>query len=202
MNYNGTIVNTLNGTVNFPGVCNASSLTVQQPIVSNITSVPTVSNQIGYTQTVVATGRFGIPQNSWANVNSLSVTLSTVGVYIIHGTIPVILSSISTGTPTQIIYSLSTSSNANCFTQCLSSLGYNWIHFHANNTVTDAQILCTAGTSGTSNVGNLNFYCNEAVFNCGIAAGYAAYNKLATSMPGYDTHRWTFNCRGFDTMYT
>ena len=105
--------------MNIPGTCNVASLTVQQPIVSNITSVPTVSNQIGYTQTVVATGRFGIPQNTWANVNSLSVTLSTVGVYIIVGTIPVILSSIGVGTPTQIIYSLSTSSNANdYYNQC------------------------------------------------------------------------------------
>ena len=48
----------------------------------------------------------------------------------------------------------------------------------------------------------MNFYCNEAVFNCTISAGYAAYNKLLTSIPGYDSHRWTFNCRGFDTMYT
>ena len=48
----------------------------------------------------------------------------------------------------------------NCYIQCLSTTGNNWIQFHANSTVTDAQILCTAGTSGTANVGNynLNFY--------------------------------------------
>ena len=61
----------------------ATQITVQQPIVSNITSVPTVSNQIGYTQTVVATGRVAIAQNTWTNVNSLSVTLVNLGVYII-----------------------------------------------------------------------------------------------------------------------
>ena len=83
---------------------------------------------------------------------------------------------------------LSWTSN-NCYIQALSTTGSNWLTFHANNTTTDAQILCTAGVSGTPNVGNLNFYCNEAVFNCGISAGYAGYNKLSTSMPGYDTHR-------------
>ena len=43
----------------------------------------------------------------------------------------------------------------------------------------------------------MNFYCHEAVFNCAISAGY---NKLITSFPSYDTHRWTLNCRGFDTF--
>ena len=119
-NYNGAIVNTLNGTVNFPGVCNASSLTVQQPIVSNITSVPTLNTQIGYSQTVVATGRVAIAQNTWTNVNSLSVTLVNLGVYIVVGTIPVVLSEIGGAlSATQIIYSLSTSSNANdYYNQC------------------------------------------------------------------------------------
>ena len=56
--------------------------------------------------------------------------------------------------------------NSNCYIQCLSATGNNWIEFHANNTTTDAQILCTAGTSGSSNTGNLNFYCANSVFNC------------------------------------
>ena len=89
-----------------------------------------------------------------------------------------------------------------CYIQCLSTTGNNWLTFRANNTITDGTILCTPGTSGVGNSGTLSFYCNEAVFNSAISAGYAAYNKLLTSMPGYDTHRWTFNCRGFDTMYT
>ena len=54
--------------------------------------------------------------------------------------------------------------------QCLLTIGNNWIQFCANNTPTDAQILCTAGTSGTANAGNLNFHCAEAVFNCEISA--------------------------------
>ena len=58
--------------------------------------------------------------------------------------------------------------NANCYIQCLSATGNNWIQFHANNTTTDAQILCTAGTSGGSNTGNLNFYSAYAIFNCPI----------------------------------
>ena len=91
----------------------------------------------------------------------------------------------------------------NCYIQALSTTGNNWIQFRAYNTTTDAQILCTAGSYGTPNVGNLNFYCNEAVFNCGIAAGYAGYNKLVTSMPySNDCHRWTFNCRGYDTFWS
>jgi len=53
--------------------------------------------------------------------------------------------------------------------QCQSQVGNNWIVFYANNTVSDAQILCTAGTSGTANVGNLNFYCANTVFNSAIS---------------------------------
>ena len=93
--------------------------------------------------------------------------------------------------------------NANCYIQALSATGNNWIQFRAFNTTTDAQILCTAGSYGTPNNGNLNFYCNEAVFNCGISSGYAGYNKLVASMPySNDCHRWTFNCRGYDTFWS
>ena len=35
-----------------------------------------------------------------------------------------------------------------------------------------------------------------------ISAGYVGENQLISSLPGYDTHRWTFNMRGYDTMYT
>ena len=50
----------------------------------------------------------------------MSVTLAAVRVYIVVGTIPVILSTVSGGlTATQIIFSLSTSSNSNDFyNQC------------------------------------------------------------------------------------
>ena len=35
-----------------------------------------------------------------------------------------------------------------------------------------------------------------------ISVGYYGQNKLISSLPAYDTHRLTFNMRGFDTMYT
>ena len=35
-----------------------------------------------------------------------------------------------------------------------------------------------------------------------ISAGYVGQNKLISSVPAYDTHRWTFKMRGFNTMYT
>ena len=47
--------------------------------------------------------------------------------------------------------------NTSCYTQSYSFTGNNWIQFHANNFITDFQILSTAGTSGTSNTGNLIF---------------------------------------------
>ena len=64
----------------------------------------------------------------------------------------------------------------NCYIQCLSATSNNWIQFYANNTATVAQILCTAGTSGVGNTGNLNFYCTEAIFNSIISSGYAQMN--------------------------
>jgi len=64
--------------------------------------------------------------------------------------------------------------NGNCFIHCVSSPGYNWIQFNANNTEIDAQIECTAGTYGTAYSGNLNFYCSNANFNCtSLAVGTA-----------------------------
>ena len=47
--------------------------------------------------------------------------------------------------------------NSNCYLQCLSATGNNWIQFPANNTTTDAQILCTAGTSGSGILVTLTF---------------------------------------------
>lgn len=38
--------------------------------------------------------------------------------------------------------------------------------------------------------------------NTTISAGYYGQNQLVSSLPGTDTHRWTFNLRGHDTMYT
>ena len=35
-----------------------------------------------------------------------------------------------------------------------------------------------------------------------ISAGYYGENMLVSSLPASDTHRWTFNLRGFNTMYT
>ena len=35
-----------------------------------------------------------------------------------------------------------------------------------------------------------------------ISVGYSGQNKLISSLPAYDTHRLTFNMRGYDTMYT
>jgi len=80
----------------------------------------------------------------------------------------------------------------NCYIQALTTNGNNTITFCANNTVTDAQISCDPGTSGVTNTGNLNFYCQEAFFNCKISAGYAAYNRCFDTMytqSKYD-HRW------------
>ena len=35
-----------------------------------------------------------------------------------------------------------------------------------------------------------------------ISIGYMGENKLISSLPGYDTHRLTFNLRGYDTFYS
>ena len=58
--------------------------------------------------------------------------------------------------------------NASCYIQCLSTQNNDWTHFHANYFSTDAQILCTTGTSNTAYSGNLNFYCAFSVFNCSM----------------------------------
>ena len=58
--------------------------------------------------------------------------------------------------------------NNNCFIQCLSATGNNWLCFRANNNITDSTILATPGTLGAANSGNLNFYCSNSIFNCGI----------------------------------
>ena len=35
-----------------------------------------------------------------------------------------------------------------------------------------------------------------------ISAGYVGPNKLVSSIPGYNTYRWTFNMHGYDATYT
>ena len=35
-----------------------------------------------------------------------------------------------------------------------------------------------------------------------ISIGYMGENKLISSLPVYDTHRLTFNSRGYDTFYS
>ena len=72
-----------------------------------------VNTRIGYTQTVVVMNRVAIPQNTRTNVNSLYVTLSTMVIYIIAVTLPVLLSTIGSGTATQVEYSLNTGLNYN-----------------------------------------------------------------------------------------
>ena len=46
----------------------------------------------------------------------------------------------------------------------------------------DAQLLVTAGTSGSSNTGNFIFYCGNAVFNSPITM---AYGGITMSSGGY-----------------
>ena len=47
-----------------------------------------------------------------------------------------------------------------CFILCLSTTGTNRIQFRVYNTVTDAQLVCTAGMSSVVNSGTLNFECS------------------------------------------
>ena len=55
--------------------------------------------------------------------------------------------------------SILSNTSANCFIQCLSTMGTDLIQFCAYNTTTDAQTVCTQSTSGVANLGTLNFDC-------------------------------------------
>ena len=50
--------------------------------------------------------------------------------------------------------------STNCYIQCLSTTGSNWVQFCANNIPADAQIVCTPGMSGVVNSRTLNFDCS------------------------------------------